>query len=180
MTDPLIYKVLMRVKEQLALQMVTGVALDDPARLEVCKIGLFQEDPTRRKLHIYIQAGSHEEPNLEDGIASLESFKNIAWKVPPREFGGGEMWWRNGVVHLGCYLVGKGIDEEEAHRLAYTVLARLQDALDSIVVSDLYDDKERAVLLFAPRTTMFQSGGPPKSFIFRGKVFFQFLTERKE
>lgn len=181
--DGIVYLVLAAMKTHLVAKMQTEISNSGiiAERADVVKIGLFQDNPTNKNVHIYIQGGEHDTPGLEDGISSLGSFQNIAWRVPAREIGGGSSWWRNGVVNIGIYFIKEKLDEEAAHRRAYSIMSRLIGAVETCRVSGLVDSYgERALQLFAARNTMFESGGPPTNYIFRGKVYFQFLTERSK
>ena len=146
---------------------------------EIVKKGLLQEDPTKKNVQLGITAGDHEDPNYIDGIITMDTFKNIAWRVPPREFGGGEAWWRRGVVRCSFYFIREKLSESKAHEAAYNILGRLESCIDTTPLSGLRDSfGEQAQNIFCYANTFFQSGGPPTTYMFRGKVFWACLTWR--
>ena len=164
---------------QITSHMRSGLSTSDLEYPEIVKKGLLQEDRTKKNVQLGVTGGDHEDPLYVDGIVTLETFKNIAWRVPPREFGGGEMWWRRGVVVCSCYFIREKLTEDQAHEAAYNILGRLENCIDTTPLSGLTDSfGEQANTIFCYGNTFFQSGGPPKSFIFRGKVFWTCLTSR--
>jgi hypothetical protein len=173
--------VLDRLVQQLTLKCKTEITTPgDPTYADIIKKGLLQENKLQKNVQIGVQGGDHEDPNYRDGITSLSEHPNIGWKVPVREVGGTEMWWRRGVVRIEAFFVGANSNyEDQAHVYAYELLGRVEETIAATYVADLVDSYgEHAELMFCFGNTFFQTGGPPKSFIFRGKVFWTCLTER--
>lgn len=169
-----------RLVEELTRTNITELEEKDPTRADFIKKGLLQENKLQKNIQIGVAGGDHEDPNYRDGITTLTELPNISWRVPAREVGGGEMWWRRGVVKIESFFVGSNAeDEDQAHRYAYEILGRVSETIAGCYVSDLVDDfGEHAQLMFCFGNTFFESGGGSKSFIFRGKVFWTALTER--
>lgn len=151
-----------------------------PVRADFVKKGLVQENKLQKNIQIGVTGGDHEDPNYRDGIVTLSELPNIGWRVPVREVGGGEMWWRRGIVRIETFFVGANANyEDQAHKYAYEILGRVEETVAATYVADLVDSfSEHAELMFCFGNTYFESGGPPKSYIFRGKVFWTCLTER--
>lgn len=172
--------ILNRLVEHLSTEMRKGFVTGEPEYVEVVKKGLLQSEKIKKNIQIGITGGDHEDPNYRDGIVTLEELPNIGMNIPVREVGGGQMWWRRGIARLECFFVaGKALDENNAHLYAYDILGRLEANIENAVVYDLTDDfGESAHMIFCFGNTYFESGGPPKNYIFRGKVFWQVLTER--
>jgi hypothetical protein len=165
-----------RIADHLTTKLQTLVSADDPIRANEVKVGRFQDTPTDFTVWVAVQAGDPEEPNAKDGIVSLGDFENIHVVVPPREIGGGSRWWRRGVIQFGCYFIDR--EEDEARNLSYEVVGRICNYLETVKVSDLLDDfDEQAIKTYLFGQTMFEGGGPG-SYIWRGKVLWQCLTER--
>lgn len=157
----------------------TNISTTDLSYADVVKKGLLQENKTRKNIAIGLTGGDHEQPDLVDGIATLETLPNIAMKIPPREIGGGEIWARRGVAKLECFFIRERLTETEAFAAGYTVLGRVLSEIPKAPVRGLTDSfGEKCVLAYCYGNTYFESGGPPKAYIFQGKVMWLIFTER--
>lgn len=171
--------VLDRMVEHLTLKMQTEIPTDDITYADIIKKGLLQDNKTKKNIGIAVTGGDHDDPEYIDGLVSLEKLPNIAMNVPPREIGGGQIWWRRGIVRLECFFIREKLIENEAFDAAYETLGRLMYNIENVSLNDLVDSyDERAIQIFCLGNTFFESGGAPKSFIFRGKVFWEVMTER--
>jgi hypothetical protein len=166
--------------EYLNEEMAVKVATDDPTHVDMVKKGKFQSDPTRQNIWLAVSGHDPEKPELADGlISSFDKVTDIGINFHTREIGGGVMWWRRGVIQVGCYFVRERYTEEQAYVHAYNVLGKVESLIESTPIRGLVDDfGEKAILIFCNQDTFFESGGPPKSYIFRGKVIWQVLTEK--
>ena len=172
---------LSRLKEHLVERMQIDVDVEDPTIAKVVKIGLFQDDPTNKNIYIAIQGGDHDDPLDADGIITgYRMQKDVGIDFPwAREIGGGQIWRRKVTIQIGCYFIRQKFSEDEATDQAYIALSRLLSSVESMNISGLLDDfGERVVEVFCHGNTFFESGGPPASYIFRGKVLVSYLTER--
>lgn len=177
--DHITSQIVERIRESLSPVLWDNIDPTDPTRC-VVKIGRFQEDPSPVVNYIAIQMGDLEDPNYLDGISSLRKDEHqIGWNVPSREIGGTEMWWRRGTIRIGCFFIVKNYDETTARQSAGVIMGRVEGTLPRVSVANLRDPYgEHAIKLFVEGNTFFQSGGPPSSYIWRGKVRYQVLTER--
>lgn len=170
--------ILDRMVESLSVSMVTEVA-DVKEKANLVKKGLLQVNKIEKRIEIGVTGGDHEDPNYRDGIVSLNDIPDIAQNFAAREVGGGQSWYRRGVARLECYLLTDGLSEKLAFTRAYNVLGRLLASIETIPIYDLVDSYgERGVRIYCFGNTYFESGGPPTQYIFRGKIFWQALTER--
>jgi hypothetical protein len=169
-----------RIVEGLTEVCITNIPFGDPTRLNAIKKGRFQEDPNIAMLRASVQGGDLEDPNQMDGIVDLNKAPNrLGFHVDPREIGGTQMWYRKGVIRLEFFFIIEGLLEEVAEERAYTVLGRIQSNIENIRVSDLHDDfGEHAIKLFHTQNSFYRSGGPPTSYLWRGKLIWECLTER--
>jgi len=159
--------------------MQTDVDEDNETYADIVKKGLLQENKAKKNIAIGVTGGDHDNPEYLDGIVTLGTHPQIGFDLPAREIGGGQMWYRRGVVRVECFFIREKLEEEDAFIAAYEVLGRLMDNIENVNLTGIVDDKgERAVKLFCIGNTFFESGGAPKSFIFRGKVLWMCLTER--
>jgi hypothetical protein len=175
--------ILERFLESLTQALITDIPDDDPTKADIVKIGRFQDDPTRYPISISISPGDPEDPAYRDGIVTLQngqqSSQNIGFYVDAREIGGGEYWYRRGVLQVQCHFVLSRYPETTALTHAHTVLGRVLYTLENTYVADLTDEfGEHAVVPFVYGNTFFESGGPPADYIWRGKVLWSVLTYR--
>jgi hypothetical protein len=167
------------IRVQLYTKLITEVSSSDPTKATVVKIGKFQDDPLKDNIYAAISPGDPERLEWADGIVTLESMQNVGFNIDPREVGGGEVWWRRGIVQVGTYFITQRYTETQAITYAHTFLARLENALQNTPVAGIEDTYgERAVLLFVSGNQFSETGGPPNQYIWRGKVWWQVLTER--
>jgi hypothetical protein len=164
---------------QLNTKLITEVASSDPTKADIVKIGKYQDDPLKNNIYAAISPGDPERLEWADGIVTLESMQNVGFNIDPREVGGGEVWWRRGIIQVGTYFIMDRFTESVAITHAHTFLARLENALQTTPIAGLEDSYgERAVLLFVAGNQYSETGGPPNQYIWRGKVWWQVLTER--
>lgn len=180
----IVFLILQRIKERLEADMITAIEPKDPTRLYDVKIGRFQEDKVEYARYAAISSGSLLDPEFMDGVVTIRSMERIGISVPPREIGGGERWYRRGMVQLGCYWIENppkaltGLSQEETMALySYTIMGRLNSSLRRTRVADLVDEfDERAKELFVASRSFFQTGGPPDQYIWTGSVHWTVLT----
>jgi len=173
--------VLHRIKEHLILKMQTDIPKGDPTRAGVVKIGRFQENPIDAGVYISVNYGDPTNPDLLDCNASVSSKHkdNTGIEVSGYAIGGGSIWWRSIQVQFGCFFVEKKFTEEVAQEKASEVLGRLLETLATVYISNIVDSHgERAIIAYTYGNTMFESGGPPDQYIWRGTVKVDYLTER--
>lgn len=163
----------------LLTKMKTEIDNDDPTQADIVKMGLLQVAKTLDNTQIGISGGDHEDPNYKDGILTLDDLPSIGWTTDPREIGGGQLWFRRFVAKIEVYYILQAFDETTAHKHAYNTLGRLMYNIENAPIAGLTDTYgETALKVFCFANSFFESGGPPASYIFRGKVLFQVLTER--
>lgn len=168
-----------RIVDDLNETCIDHIIDEEESRAVTIKAGRFQEDPVNSHIWAAVTGGDFDDPDYVDGIVTLEDMKRIGFFVPPREIGGGEMWWRRGIIRIGAYFINEQLPQTEAMDIAYKFLGRILDRIEEIRVRDLEDDYgEKAQKLFLYANTFYESGGPPASYIWRGKAFWQCLTER--
>lgn len=172
--------ILDELKTHLTTKLKTEVSSSDLSRATEVKIGRFQDDPLESNVYIAISPGDPSKTgDWEDGIVTLESMQDVGFSIDPREVGGGETWWRRGVAQIGCFYINERLDEEGALLNAHNTLHRLLYALRNAPVGGLIDEyDERSVKMFVAAHQFSESGGPPDQYIWRGKIWWQVLTEQ--
>ena len=163
--------VLTRLVTHLTSEMQTKIALSDKTRADTVKLGRFQENPMAGKnVYLSVSGGSQTDPELVDGIVTVKDFDRIGFNVPPREIGGGQMWWRRGEVKIGCFLGPDKLTEVQAAEVAYEAFGRLQAHIEDCRIADLVDSYgEHPIKLFCFASNFMESGGQ-NNYIWRGSV----------
>lgn len=162
---------LLRLKDQLKATITDA---------NIVKVGRFQQNPTEQPKYIAISSGNTRNDTTVDGIVTMDDFPNIAARFPGREVGGGSYWFRRGIVDIGCYLgLLDSLTEEEATRMAYDFLGRVQYWTELTKVSDLTDEfGEHAMAIFVYSSLYTEGGGPENQYFYRGQIHWQVLTAR--
>jgi hypothetical protein len=175
--------ILHRIADVMRQELLTAVDPDDPARIHEVKVGRYQQNPSEAYRRLAVMHGDIDEPQVLDAIAPRVTRTHpLAYDVDAREIGGTEVWYRRGIVLLELYFINdNSITEAMARERAYEILGRVQNAFlaNHIRVYDLEDEYgEHAIMVLQTASSMTASGGPPASWIYRGKVFWDCQTER--
>ncbi len=180
MPTQIVNLILDKIVDQFRANLNVGLTATDLEYVHVIKKGLLQEDKIRRNLQVGVVGGSHEDPDYKDGIVTADEMPNIGimWQAVAREVGGGQLWWRRGTINLDFFFIREKLVEDDAHQVAYSVLGKVLSLIEPIQLGMVDDFGERAEVLYCYENTFYLSGGIPKNFIFRGKVFWQCLTWR--
>lgn len=182
MSDPLPLQIIDAVVASVTQKAITDVPVDDASRADIVKAGhLYQENPAKPEHNIYvtISHGDAEDPKYRDGVWSLEDMDNIDFNVPVREVGGGVAWRRRFTARFGVFLPKSGLEEREAMRIAMVFVQRIEEGIKNAPVAGLSDGVEVARAIFVTGQTFFESGGvKKKTYIWRGTIYFDVLTER--
>jgi hypothetical protein len=170
-----------RIVSELTRTCITEIPHKDPTRLTIVKSGRFQVDPGITELRVSVQGGDLENPDLMDTIVDINNNPSrVGFHVDAREIGGTAMWYRRGTARIELFFITDQLEEMVSRDRAYTILGRVQDTIPATYVADLYDGYgEHAVKLFHTQNSLVQSGGPPSSYLWRGKVVWECLTERE-
>lgn len=172
--------ILNKMKDHLTTRMQSEIPDDDVTRADVVKVGLLFDNKTRKNIQIGVLAGDHDNPEEVDGIVMLDKLPNIGMIYPAREIGGGQMWMRRGIVKIECFFIRERLTEDEAFQKAYEVMGRLTQAIEETPINELPKDSfgERAISIHCYGSTFFETGGPPNTYIFRGKALWAAFTEK--
>jgi hypothetical protein len=158
-------------------KLITEVSGDTQAKL--VKPYRFQSNPLVENIYVWVSSGDIQNPNDPDARINSTGMEDLGLKVPSGEVGGGHLWWRRGKAEIGCYFIKTNYDEVQAADIAHTVYGRTMHWLERAPVAGLVDDfGELAYQVFVYASTLFEGGGPPTQYYWRGNVSWQCLTER--
>lgn len=180
-TSMIVPMILKRIAQGMQREMIDELPAGSDIRMDEVKVGRYQQPPNAAYKRLSVVHGDTEDPRYQDLIISRLASGNLHnnWQMEAQEIGGGSFWYRRGTVDIELFLISKGYTEEDARDIAYRILGRIQQKIGGIYVADLVDAYgEQASQVFSTASQMLQSGGPPASWIFRGKVFWDVLTER--
>lgn len=146
----------------------------------VVRPGLAQQNPVTDRISVFIHHGDPDDvadaPKWSD--RTVQEFGSPDDGFAGYMIGGQVRWWRCFVAEVKCYFVRTQEDRETARQEALSIGARAYNILrktPGMGMTDSYG--ETAVILLAERVNDYESGGPPRSFNWRTKIFFRVLTE---
>jgi hypothetical protein len=142
------------------------------------KIGSLQDDPTANVQNILIrEAGIEHRDEMHD--AERNEIYSPAWEIGG---GGAVHYWRKFKVEFDLYFLTGGENRDEARTLAFITQARAERAIWDIpqsVFPNTQDDfGETAHLVVIRESGINEGGGPEDSFIWRGEMMVEFMTEK--
>jgi hypothetical protein len=151
-----------------------------PFQAVLVRQGLLQQDPTQERISILVNPNDPDDtsskPEWTDTLATSEV---TGFDIPSYEVGGGSFWARRFTIDINVYLTQTQEDRQTARAIATTVFGLACKALDGIQACYIEDDfGEIAFMCLYKAITPYEGGGPPNSFIWRGKIRAQFITEK--
>jgi hypothetical protein len=179
-SNHVVVQTMLAMRKIITERLQSDVPDDDVTRADVVKLGLLNESKTGKNIQIGINSGDHDKPEELDGIVTLRGLPKLGIHLPEREIGGGQTWMRRGTCAIECFFIRERLEEAEAFQRAYEVLGRLTQAIEETPINELPVDSfgERAISIHCYASSYFESGGPPKSYVFRGKAHWAIFTSK--
>lgn len=160
-----------------ALLTAAFVGVPDDYKPTSIRQGLSQEDPVKRRIAILVNPGDADDQSSKPSWASSAARGENLFELPTREVDGGGFWWLRYSVDIDVYLIQTKEDRETARKIGMFVFDRAWKSLDYKYFSVSSDDGQSAFMSIVERHAPYESGGPPTSFIWRGKLFVQVAVE---
>ena len=139
--------------------------------------GTLQQDPVKERISILVNPNDPDDISNKPEWADSIVGRDDGWAA--YEIGGGERWWRKFTIDINVYLVRtreeRGLAREIGMFAFSAVHGTLQDH-KAIDVTDFFG--ESAFLMLVDSSMPYESGGPPNTFIWRGKIRLKVLTEK--
>jgi hypothetical protein len=164
----------------------TDIPTSDPSRSMLVRAGRLQEDPTRQSAENYVLVQEND-PEVENWVHQLNSTVD----TPPAgsdftfEMPGASLFWRRISLEVGGYYIVQQYDRETAsrhfHRFAGRAAYYAQHAaVDRTAgILGLRDEFNETIIgIYVEKERFNESGGPPKSFIWRGRINIALRTHR--
>lgn len=148
----------------------------------VVRGGNLQENPVKARIYILVHVNDPDDPGWQD-MTTAHRDTNLQEKffyTPAFEVGGGSLWWRRGSIEFGIFATKSKEDRDEVRRIANITKGRIEKviALHTATLGTTDTLGEVAIKVLPITSRLEEGGGPPRSFIWRGVVRFQLLTER--
>jgi hypothetical protein len=158
-------------------------ALPEDERPKIVKEGRLQDDPTKPVFSVMVSPNDYADDEKWADIPVSrgdEALDRYQFKVYAYEVGGGEMWWRRGIIEWQIFGIKPKYKAEEIINRASLTKGRLERVVMTLALNNMTDDfKEVAKVSLPVLSNMFRSGGEKsQALIWRGKVRYQVLTER--
>jgi len=157
--------------------------IDDYSGSDLVRLGRLMDDPEGYENPICVHENDPDDPGewLHQQATQLPGHRTQWMPMGAFEIGGAEVWVRRFTVELNVYLTREGLEREAAKLVMDTVHGRAHHALhDENRLAGLRDEYGEVVWLSrncVVKSRMVLSGGPPASWIGRGKLWIQVWTE---
>ena len=143
--------------------------------------GLAQQNPVTDRISVFLHHGYPDDlgtdPTWVDRAVGDANEGNTG-QLSGFFIGGARRYWRAFVIEIKCYFIKTQETRDAARAIAENVFSRAQRVLMQSQLLPLTDDfGETSIMLTMDKFNDAESGGPPKSFIWRGKIYFRVLTE---
>lgn len=168
----------------------TDVDPSDDSRAYLVRAGRLQANPVTNVVSILIHPNDPNDPDgwrheivSENPTTMQNPWGGAAFRVPLGlyEVGGGEHWWRRFTVELTMYWMHKGLNRSTALELSHRVLGRAESAIKEgrATFGPLKDDwNEQPWGWYVRRSRCVERGGPDVAWIWDGKLWVEFGTEK--
>lgn len=159
-----------------------ATVVDSSDQMAVVKGGNFQDNPLNKRLFSTVHIGDPADDGWKDSLVArpTSDLSKSQFSVEAFEIGGGTMWWRRFAVEFGFFGIKTKEAQDEARRIANITRSRVEKAIaKSMRLPGLTDSLgEKCLMVLVVTSQMFEGGGPPASYIWRGAVQVQALTSR--
>ena len=173
------------IADRLVLKLQADLIADnsiEAERVGVVRYGNLQQNPEKVRIYVLVHCGRDpEDDNWKDiSVAYQEQQleRRQIW-TPAFEVGGGSMWFRRGVVEWGYYGTKDKSSRDTARDIAFAIQGKIERAIAQCDVGGIQDDfGEVAVDIRPVWSNPDAGGGPPASFLWRGKIGYQAQPQR--
>jgi hypothetical protein len=144
--------------------------------------GQLQDDPVKHRISLVVNPHNPDDlssrPWHSDRPGDNEDGRG---HEPLYEIGGGETWERQFCIDINVYLIKTQETRADARQIGLWVFGRAQQAIRENKALGFTDDfGETALYMLVSNVSPYESGGPPTSLIWRGKLFVVASTRTGE
>lgn len=146
-------------------------------------LGRLMDDPEGTENPIEILENDPENPGdwLHQQATTLPGHRDQYAPIGLWELGGSETWVRRFVVKFNVFLTREGYERDDAIDIINTVHGRIMHAVRNSArlpaLQDEYGENVWMVRHSVAKSEVILSGGPPTSWIGRGKLWVQIWTQ---
>lgn len=172
MTEGIVNEILEHIQAQLETDLITTPGSDDSSQATVIKLGPLQGNPDPDAARISVEV-HHNDPEDIDG-----PWRDVIAIV---EIGGVVTWARRFTVKIRCLLENTKEELDAARAVSAIVRDRAELTLLKELFTGVQTDDEyvsRGPMATSLQSEMIQGGGPPDSYDFHIKIYFDVYTTR--
>jgi len=172
MTEGIVNEIITYTRDQLEAALITNIDDSDTAQAGVVKVGPLQGEPDPDVARISVEV-HHNDPENIDG-----QWRDVVAIV---EIGGTVTWVRRFTIKIRCLLENTREGQAAAMEIAAIVRDRAELALLKELFTGIATDDEyvsRGPMATSLKSDMLQGGGPPDSYDFHIKIYFDVYTTR--
>jgi hypothetical protein len=171
MTEGIVNQIMLHTQSVLEDALINNVAEDDN-QAGVVKIGPLQGEPDPDVARISVEVHHNDPENIDS------TWRDVIEIV---EIGGSVTWARRFTVKIRALLVNTKENQAESMEIASIVRDRAELALLKELFTGIATDDEyvsRGPMATSLKSDMLQGGGPPDSYDFHIKIYFDVYTTR--
>jgi len=161
--------------------LITNIPESDSSRAGLVQSGALQDDPQRYRISVMVHPNDRDNPGKWRDELLSSPRKEFRERLLPKffaEVGGTIGWIRRFTIEIQCFYTKTGEEKEEARNDTYKVLSRIMATIQDRPLRISDEMGETVIMGLVRWSWVREGGGPPRSYIWRGKVGVEYYTFR--